>query len=253
MGKSHATLLPIIDVHAHILPGVDDGARNMEESMQMLHMAYRQGVSKIIATPHFRFIPDKQYYGNEKERLSALCRELEEKGRAMGMKVRIYLGQEILYFDGMTEYLENGWALTLGGSRYVLIEFPPLVAFATILRAVQTLERGGYLVVLAHIERYSCLREPGKLQALSEEGALFQMNYECFSGKLFDRGARWCRKQVLEGRIHLLGTDMHREDRRKPNVEPFASCLMRKAPELAWKVLHQNPAQILNGEMILND
>lgn len=219
----------------------------------MLQMAYRQGVRKIIATPHFRFIPDKQYYGNEKERLLGLCRELEEKSRAQGMKIKIYLGQEIFYFEGMTEYLDNGWALTMAESRYVLIEFQPLVAYLTILRAVQMLERNGYVPILAHIERYACLREHGKLQELSKEGALFQMNFECFSGKLFDRGPRWCKKQVLDGRIHFVGTDMHREDRRRPKLEPFVSWYMRKDPENAWKILNQNPMGILNGEKIGND
>ena len=107
-----------IDIHAHILPGVDDGAHDWDEAAGSLKLAYGQGIRHIIATPHFT--------GNQDPGLlQELCTCLDYQAKAIADGFGVSLGQEIMYFENLVEYLNQGKALTLAGSRYVLVEFGP--------------------------------------------------------------------------------------------------------------------------------
>lgn len=245
-----ARMRQIIDVHAHILPGVDDGPQDMGESLEMIQMAYEQGIRYIIATPHFRFFPDKSCYHGETDHLRSLCQELQVKAEEMGYKVPVFLGQEIFYFEELPEYLDDGWAISMADSSYVLIEFSPNVSYATILRAVNRLARRNYVPLIAHVERYLCMREKGRTKALVEAGACLQMNYKSLSGGFLDTEVTWCKRQVLNGMIHFFGTDMHDTFDRAPEVEPAASWLASRDPGSAWKIMHENPISLLKDQAI---
>lgn len=201
----------IVDIHAHILPGVDDGAADWEEARWMLQCAYKQGINTVIATPHYTH---RQDVG----RLRKLAGQLDEEAKKIAPDFAVFLGQEILYFDSMVERLKEGQALTMAGSRYVLVEFMPELSYKKLYQAVRTVLMAGYYPVLAHIERYRALRDEGQMEELAETGCHMQMNYRSLQGGLFDRDARWCRKQVLDGRIQFLGTDMHHKEYRTPEI-----------------------------------
>ena len=119
--------LEMIDIHAHILPGIDDGARNWEETGRLLEAAWAQGVRHIIATPHFSRKTDME----QLRQLKAGVRELAHR---KGLELEISLGQELRYFEELPLYLEQGRALTLAESRYALVEFKPGDGFQTIRR-----------------------------------------------------------------------------------------------------------------------
>lgn len=201
----------ITDIHAHILPGIDDGAKDWEEAGTMLDMAISQGIRTIIATPHYsrRVLP---------EQIRELVLMLTKEARKTCPEFTIYPGQEILYFDSMTDALKDGKALTLADSRYVLIEFVPAVPFQKMYQGLRKIQQAGYHPVIAHVERYEALRKTESFQELREMGCLMQMNYKSLQGGAFDKHARWCRKQVQQGQIHLLGTDMHHSDHRTPVI-----------------------------------
>lgn len=202
----------IIDIHAHILPGVDDGAADWEEARWMLQCAYEQGIRTVIATPHYS-------HRQEVGKLRELAGRLETEAKKIAPDYHIYMGQEILYFDSMVERLQEGQALTLAGSRYVLVEFMPEVPYQKLYQAIRKIRMSGYRPVIAHVERYGALREEGRLEELAEAGCRMQMNYRSLQGGIFDKNARWCRKQVQEGRIDVLGTDAHHRDYRTPEIK----------------------------------
>lgn len=102
--------------------------------------------------------------------------QTKEAAQRIDPRFKIYLGQEILYFEGMTDWLDQGKALTLADSRYVLVEFRPGDNFIKLSRAVRELVSAGYLPIVAHIERYDCLREKGRTAELIGLGAYLQMN-----------------------------------------------------------------------------
>lgn len=208
--------MKIIDIHSHILPGFDDGASDERESLRMLKMAAKQGITGVIATPHFSV----EYPNRNPEKIRQACKVLEEKAKTViHTGFSIYPGQEILYNQDTLGLLEAGEILTMADSRYVLVEFMPWIPYSEILRCVRTLSAKHYYPVLAHVERYEVLRESGRLEELIQMGALFQMNYRRIDGKWYEETTRWCRKMLKKNNIHFLGTDMHNTKNRKPSVE----------------------------------
>lgn len=203
----------IVDVHAHFLPGVDDGASDWDEACWMLDYAYRQGIRKIIVTPHYS-------HRQEPDRLREKAHKLAAEAGKIAPDLKILLGQEILYFDSMTEQLQKGQALTLADSRYVLVEFMPQTSYKKLYQGVRKIMMAGYHPVIAHVERYDALRDEGQMEELAATGCVLQMNYRSLQGGLLDRNARWCRKQIKDGRIGLLGTDAHHRDFRTPEIQP---------------------------------
>lgn len=201
----------IVDIHVHILPGVDDGAADWDEARWMLQCAYEQGIRSLIATPHYS-------RRQEVERLRQLAGRLDDEAKRIDPDFQIYLGQEILYFDSLVERLKEGHALTMAGSRHVLVEFMPEVPYKKLYQAVRTVLMAGYYPIIAHVERYRALREEGQMEELAETGCRMQMNYRSLQGGIFDQNARWCRRQVQAGRIAFLGTDAHHRDHRTPEI-----------------------------------
>ncbi len=234
----------IIDVHAHILPGVDDGSRDMEESLRLLDMAYREGVRAVIATPHYSRRGRNQGY----EEIAA---ELEERFCREHPDFRIWVGQETYYHEELAQRLRQGLGHTMAGSRYVLVEYDTGVSFQTLCRGQRQLMDAGYIPVLAHLERYGCLYEKGRVEELIRQGSKMQMNYESLTGGFFDRQLRWCRRQVLEGHIHLLGSDMHRLDFRPPEITGALLWLEKHTEAGARDLLvRKNAERIIRDEMI---
>lgn len=234
----------IIDIHTHILPGVDDGAADWDEARWMLRCAYEQGIRTIIATPHYSH---RQDVG----RLRELAGQLDEEAKIIAEDFRIFLGQEILYFDSIVERLQEGHALTMAGSRYVLVEFMPDVTYPRIFQVIRKMLLARYIPVLAHMERYRCLRTDGRIEELIRSGCLIQMNFTSIQGSRFQSNVRWCRKQLLEQRVHFLGTDMHDSVRRKPDIMGVLEWMKGHMSQNAYnQLLRYNPACILKNKIL---
>lgn len=231
-----------IDLHAHILPGVDDGSRDMEESETMLALAYRQGVRCIVATPHY-----SRRRGSKG--LSELAGQLRQRAKEAHPDLEILLGHETYYYEGLVEALKSGQALTLAGSRYVLVEFDPGVAYTLLYQGIRKLIMARYVPVVAHVERYACLRDESNFKELAQCDCRLQMNYDSLRGAFWDSGVRWCRKKVEEGAIHLLATDMHRVDYRKPDLEKPMDWLKKHVGERQLRAMvWDNPLAITKNE-----
>lgn len=230
----------IIDIHTHILPGIDDGARDWEECRSMLQEAYDQGIRHITATPHYsaKGLPPGLY---------DLAARLQEEAQSIASDFETGLGQETYFHKGLIEHLKQGIALPLEESRFVLVEFSPQISGASLYQAARSMVTCAYIPVIAHVERYSCLRKGRYMEDLIQCGCMLQMNYSSLEKKgVWDPEARWCRRQVLEGRIHLLATDMHRMDYRNPDLKKSMEWLENHVGALELKAL-----VCRNGEKIL--
>lgn len=233
-----------IDIHAHILPGVDDGARSIEEACVLVQRMAETGFSTIIATPHYSRRRGTEGYEEIFEKLKTAVEEVIPG-------FQLYLGHETYYHEELAERLKEGNAFTLAGSRYVLVEFDNEVAFQTIHRAIRRLLTSGYYPIIAHMERYYCLREPKNLHEIYSSGCYFQMNYESLEGHWFQTEVRWCRKQVQEGKIHFLGTDMHRTDYRPPETEKAMQWLERHVDmDIVRTITYENALRVIKNEKI---
>lgn len=202
----------IIDIHAHILPDIDDGAYNMEEAQEMLMMAFRQGIHNIIATPHYK-------RGQSPEYIIKLYRKLQQSAFEIHKQYQIFLGQEILYSEDILEDLKEKRAFTMCGSTYVLIEFDPFIPYSRMFQSLRKIILARYIPILAHMERYPCLRKKGRVKELIDSGCMLQMNYSSITGYPFNKNVRWCRHQIKKEYVHMMGTDMHHINKRKPEIK----------------------------------
>lgn len=234
----------ITDMHCHILPGVDDGCRTMSETMKVLKEAEKQHISSIIVTPHYhpgRFeVSPAQIY----EALEKIRRYCEDKK----IHITFYPGHECYYYSELVSKLDSGEALTLAGSRYVLVEFEPDCLFNVLLTGLQDLKENGYIPVLAHFERYSCLHRDDKWMELKERGYLLQMNFDmlCQRDGLFFKN-RW-RTLMQAEVVDFLGSDCHGTKFRPLRVEEASAWMIKKLPkEYRKQVLYDNIQKIIKG------
>lgn len=203
----------IWDTHSHCLPGIDDGSRNWDMTMQMLQVSWESGVRTVIATPHY--LPWRDPVPAQKIR--GLCEEaMERAGKELGIGIRILPGAELYYYNGIIEDLREGRALTLAGTRTVLVEFSEKVPWSELHAGLVQLRRSGYRPVLAHAERFGCLRKNGHFEEILEEGVYIQSNIQEVETGLFNDLGRWVRKQYRERTIHFIGSDMHNLSSRPP-------------------------------------
>lgn len=205
----------IIDIHSHVLPGMDDGSLSEKESLHMLKMAGKQGVTAVIVTPHYSM----DFKNINSELIRQQCRKLEQKLlQEQGKSIKLYPGQEIFYSEEVIDLLDTGKLLTLAGSPYILVEFHPTAPYSYIFSSVRNLVYAKYSPIIAHVERYSVLRKKGRPEELLEIGAELQMNYRRIGGKWYQETTRWCRAMLKEKNIQYLGTDMHNAKERRPDV-----------------------------------
>lgn len=242
-------MIPYYDIHTHILPGVDDGSRDMEETRQMLRMEREQGVLHIIATPHFA-VGDRQV---TPEKLKQALEQTREAAREVDPDMTVDLGNELLNGPGILEALRTGEALTMAGTRYILVEFLPSDRYSTMYQALHGYIMGGYIPIVAHMERYDALeRNQDNIDELIKLGVYFQMNTESLIGGLFQRKAAYHRHLVENGLIHFLGSDCHRKEYRTPLMQDafrYLSKEFRNGTELL-KIVQEHPQMMLADKIL---
>ena len=211
----------MIDFHSHILPNMDDGSRSAEESAEMLRALYRQGVDLVALTPHF--------YADENSPARFLERRAEAFDRLRPVLAedmpRLRLGAEVYYFRDIS-HMEGLEKLCLAGTRLLLLEMPFDTWTEGELREAEALCRSGrFTVMLAHIERYWKHQKRSVWQRLREAGAVFQCNAAFFQSGLRQGGAV---RLLRQGFVHVLGTDCHNMDSRRPNMDVAVAALEKR-------------------------
>ena len=208
--------LQIVDIHTHVLPGIDDGARDWDMSMGMLKRSWDNGVRTVIATPHF--VPWEGQI--PPERIRQMCREAEARfSEAYGLEMAVYPGEELYYYSDLVTDLREGRAMTMHGTGTVLVEFGLRVPFGELQQAVLKLKRSGYRVILAHYERYSALAAEDHVEELLDMGVRLQSNLQALQGGLLDPVSRRIKKDYKRGRISFTASDMHNLTSRPPMEE----------------------------------
>lgn len=232
----------MIDLHSHILPGIDDGASSLDDSVALVRELESVGVSEVFATPHY---VDETIYTSPRSRNLELIDELSRRLLQEGIKTRVHLGNEIYICKDIEGLLKAGTISAMGGSDYVLVELPMSGDFPGYRDILLALIRDGYHVILAHPERYTSFQNDFSLISdLYEMGVLLQCNLGSFAGQ-YGRGAfKTARKLAKSKMIFGVGSDIH-------HVHPgLLAEGMRKlakyysSEELA-EILTGNPGKIL--------
>lgn len=247
--RGETTMDGFIDIHSHILPELDDGARNLDESREMLHTAYKEGIRVIIATPHFH---ESRFRSNRRARIEESVFMLREAIRETMPDMEIYSGCEIRYSHETIRLLDEMELATLAGTRYVLTEFSESETSADIFAGLQELLFAGYIPILAHVERYGSLFEKStSVRGLIEMGVYIQVDAASITGEMGRTEKRIVKKLLKNGEIHIIATDAHRSEARKPHLRECARILEKKyGDDTVRQLLIENPGKILKNEYI---
>ena len=213
----------MFDCHCHILPGIDDGSKNVLMSLDMLDMEVRQGVEGIIFTPHF--YADMMSPEHFLEKRAGALAELEANLYRLPMYPQYIAGSEVHYFRGMSR-VDGIESLCIGNSDYILIEMPFRDWQANFIDEIEEMSTVlGLKVIIAHIERYFDKDKRLINRLLDNPNFLIQCNAEFFIDKSTQGKAL---RFLKSGRIDLLGTDCHRNDKRMPNLADAVEIISRK-------------------------
>ncbi len=211
----------MIDFHSHILPAVDDGSRNLQQTLDMLDSLYQQGVETVVATPHFYadYHSVDEFVENRDKAYEQVMASLPNSAP------KIVLGAEVKYYDGIS-HLDGLKKLALKDSRLLLLEMP----FAPWTRSqideiINIVNRFNIVVVLAHIERYLKFQKKSVINFLVQSGVLLQCNASFFTTPFYRQKAF---KMLKHGQIHFIGSDCHNMTTRPPLIKPAIDTIAKK-------------------------
>jgi protein-tyrosine phosphatase len=238
----------MIDVHSHILPNIDDGSRSIEETFNLIKEAKEAGFEGIVCTSHYM---ENYYETNRPERevwINAIHENLENKN----IDMNLYLGNEIYMSDNIIELLEDGKATTMNDTSYVLFELPMNAEPINLYDMVYEMQQYKIVPILAHPERYSFVQtDPELIYDLIDKGVLMQANYGSIIGQYGKKAQMIVQKFLENNMIHMLGTDVHRQNTIYPKIPEIILELKSLIGEEKVKELTTiNPELVINNKRI---
>lgn len=243
----------MIDIHSHIIFDVDDGPKTLEDSRRLLEESYRQGVRTIISTSHRR----KGMFETPEEKIAANFKQVQDLAKQVADDLTVLYGAEIYYTSDILKKLEEGTFPSLGGTKYVLIEFSMNTPYKDIHSALGNVIRLGMTPVVAHIERYHCLEnDEDRVSELINMGCYMQVNSSnVLKPKLFGDRYKFMKKRVqffLErDLVHFVASDMHNLDDRPPYMQKAYQIVAKKyGAERAEELFKTNQEILLSNEFI---
>ena len=199
----------MIDFHTHIIPNIDDGSRNIEETFNLIQEAKEVGFEGIVLTSHYI----ENYYETDVPERDIWVKAISDNLKAKGIETNLYLGNEIYMSENMMNLLIDGKASTINNSSYVLFEMPLNVEPMNLYDVIYSLQENKLVPVLAHPERYSFIqKEPELVYDLIEKGVLMQANYGSILGQYGEKAEIIVRRFFENNMIHFLGSDVHRQN-----------------------------------------
>lgn len=207
--------MEFIDLHSHILPEVDDGSDSMEQTVNMLKIAYEEGIRVMVATSHY-------YPGRFEEPISVLNNKLiqiQDRIADLLPDLELLLGCEIYYNHESIGLLKEGVIPTIADTRYILVEFSPLTEYRYLKNGLSDFILEGYIPILAHVERYeNVVKDMGRVMELIDIGVCIQVNAMSITGEM-GKGYQAITKKLLKYQyVHIIATDAHSERTRAPRL-----------------------------------
>ncbi len=196
----------MIDLHCHILPGIDDGAPDLATAMAMAKMAVEDGITHIACTPHVI----NGVYDNDPARIGAAVERLQQELAVAGVELKLLCGADVHIAPDLLQRLQAGGVRVLGRSHYFLLEPPHHVRPPAVERFVKSLIAGGYIPVITHPERLTWIEQHYPVfEELSDSGAVMQITAGSITGRFGRRAKYWSERLLDEGRVHLVASDAH--------------------------------------------
>lgn len=239
----------MIDIHCHLLPGIDDGPASMEEALKLAEIASRSGITRAVATPHIHH----GRYGNDKNRIrnsfDGFSKELRKRGipLLLGFSAEVRIGPEIL---PMIERDEIPFLGEIEGCNVMLLEFPHGHIPMGSERLAKWLLARKIIPMIAHPERNKdVIREPGRIMPFVRMGCMLQVTAGSVAGLFGGQAQKTSHHLLKEGLVFALASDAHNANHRPPELEPGRRCAERIVGEsFSWNLVYRNPLSLLLNE-----
>lgn len=227
----------MIDVHSHILFGVDDGAKTLEESIALIEEASKIGYTDIVCTSHYK-IPVFQNINYDKN-----FEILEKEIKKRNIKISIYKGNEVNLDGNILDKIND--INSINNNKYILVEFSKGILYKSYKEKLANIKEQGFIPVLAHIERFPYIKMKDFIK-MNKDGIVFQINIR--SVKKLNKKMKFLLKN---GYVQVIATDSHNIDRRNYDVEKSLKGLRKLVgKEMFCKLIYENPRKIIRGECI---
>lgn len=240
----------MIDIHCHVLPGIDDGSRSMEESINILKQMSALGFHHMVATPHY--ITGSSFKANNAKKIG-LIEEVQNRLNEENIEMTLFLGNEVYIDNEILSLLDRNEIASVNAGKYLLIELPRNGKINDLNDLIFKLRTRDIVPIIAHPERYICLQENVSLiDELVGHGALLQVNFESINGK-YGKDAKKLALYLLKNKkLHFLASDIHHED--SAFFHDFnglkKEIIKMIGEEKFQEVTYTNPLLVLRGEFI---
>lgn len=235
----------MVDIHCHILPGIDDGSWNWEMTAEMCRMATADGISHIVATPHCNH--DFDY---NRERYTEMLALLSDAGQG---RIRFSLGCDFHFTDAsLIDLLQNPRRFTIGDTRYLLVEFHHAKLAANVSEQLEQVISHGLVPIITHPERnLFLLKRQEMVLDFVKQGCLVQVTANAFTGFWGPKPKKMAEWLLQEGAIHVIASDAHEPERRTPILSEARDVICELANEkVAEALVTGNPSAIVAGRSL---
>lgn len=236
----------MIDIHSHILCGIDDGSKTIDESISLLEEAKKYGFTDIILTPHYM----ENCYTSSCSQVNEKLNEVKDKSKKIG--INLYQGNEIYVTENIVKLINKKECMSLNKSKYVLFELPMRDFPINLDTIIYLLLENNYIPIIAHPERYKYVQEnPNILIDYIEKGVLFQSNFGSVAGIYGSEVKKTIKKLLTHDMVHFLSSDVHKENTIYKLIPEIINNLNKSIGEEKVKELTTtNPLAIIKKETI---
>lgn len=233
----------MIDIHTHILPGIDDGAMDEQEAVLMARAAVEEGIAVILATPHHA----SGRYDNPGQEIKKRVQALNLVLNGQEIPLKILPGQEVRIHQGLLEDLEQGNTIALADSNYLLLELPSGYVPPYTEEIIHELRVLGITPIIAHPERNAELAaSPSALMRLLERGALTQLTSHSVDGRFGRKLQKLCLQWCRQGMVHLISSDAHDISDRPFGLNQAYSLISSQVSDKAAAELKENAERLIS-------
>lgn len=241
----------MIDIHAHILPGMDDGAEDLIDTLEMARIAVENGISTMVATPHCNIpgIYDNYFDYKFQETYERVCNALE----AEEIPLQLLRGMEVFATPDLPQLLAEGKLLTLNDSRYLLVEFPFEEDLDYVEEILTAILDAGLLPVIAHAERYECIQKNiFALEKWRDRGVMIQVNKGSLIGRFGKYSHNAAHAMMRREMVDVIASDCHRPYHRTPvMMDVYRSLERQYSRAYLERVFHENPSRICRNQEVM--
>jgi len=234
----------MIDLHCHMLPGIDDGAPDREVALAMARCAVKDGITTVACTPHIY----PGMYENTRAGIALAIEAFQQVLAEEGIELKLVIGADTHLAPDLVGSIREGRVPTLNNTRYLLLEPPHHSVPPRFAESVFQIRSSGIIPVITHPERLSWIETHYQVfESLVQAGAWMQITAGSLTGRFGKRPQYWGEKMLDEGMVHILATDSHHIDQRPPLLgEGREAAAKRVGVEESWNLVLHRPQGILN-------